>query len=96
MKNSLKIAAIAFSLSILFTFYYSYTSIIDDNAQANIEHLDGSLNTSKSIDNTGVSNVSVNGTIGNEDLKAATKQTFFNGLISAITLKSLSAADKDI
>ncbi|MDF4203399.1 hypothetical protein PXD56_10560 [Maribacter sp. SA7] len=96
MKNSLKIAAIAFSLSILFTFYYSYTSIVDQDAQANIEHFDGSLNTVQSIAVAGVSNVSANGTIGNEDLKAATKQTFFNGLISAITLKYLSAADKDI
>ncbi|MDO6473719.1 Bor family protein [Maribacter sp. 1_MG-2023] len=84
MKNSMKMMAIAFASSILLTSCYSYTSVVGSGAQGNSETTEWNHYVIYGLAPVGVSDSKAMAG-GAENYSVTTKQTFVNGLISAIT-----------
>ncbi|WP_300024127.1 Bor family protein [uncultured Maribacter sp.] len=84
MKNSMKMMAIAFASSILLTSCYSYTSVVGSGAQGNSETTEWNHYVIYGLAPVGVSDSKAMAG-GAENYTVTTKQTFVNGLVSAIT-----------
>ncbi|WP_324024901.1 Bor family protein [Maribacter sp. BPC-D8] len=84
MKNSMKMMAIAFASSILLTSCYSYTSVVGSGAQGNSETTEWNHYVVYGLAPVGVSDSKAMAG-GAENYTVTTKQTFVNGLVSAIT-----------
>lgn len=84
MKNSMKMMAIAFASSILLTSCYSYTSVVGSGAQGNSQTTEWNHYVVYGLAPVGVSDSKAMAG-GAENYTVTTKQTFVNGLVSAIT-----------
>ncbi|MGO4919493.1 Bor family protein [Maribacter aquivivus] len=84
MKNSMKMMAIAFASSILLTSCYSYTSVVGSGAQGNSETTEWNHYVIYGLAPVGVSDSKAMAG-GAENYTVTTRQSFVNGLVSAIT-----------
>ncbi|MDF4220368.1 Bor family protein [Maribacter sp. M208] len=84
MKNSMKMMAIAFASSILLTSCYSYTSVVGSGAQGNSQTTEWNHYVVYGLAPVGVSDSKAMAG-GAENYTVTTKQTFVNGLVSALT-----------
>ncbi|MDF4203400.1 Bor family protein [Maribacter sp. SA7] len=84
MKNSMKMMAIAFASSILLTSCYSYTSVVGSGAQGNSQKTEWNHYVVYGLAPVGVSDSKAMAG-GAENYTVTTKQTFVNGLVSALT-----------
>ena len=80
----MKMMAIAFASSILLTSCYSYTSVVGSGAQGNSETTEWNHYVVYGLAPVGVSDSKAMAG-GAENYTVTTKQTFVNGLVSAIT-----------
>lgn len=80
----MKMMAIAFTSSILLTSCYSYTSVVGSGAQGNSETTEWNHYVIYGLAPVGVSDSKAMAG-GAENYTVTTKQTFVNGLVSAIT-----------
>jgi hypothetical protein len=83
-KKSMKMMAIIFASSMLLTSCYSYTSIVGNGAQGSNETTEWNHYVIYGLAPVGVSN-SKQMAGGADDYTVHTRQSFVNGLISAIT-----------
>ena len=83
-KNSMKTMAIIFASSILLSSCYSYTSVVGDGAQGNQQTTEWNHYVIYGLAPVGVSN-SKQMADGAKDYTIHTRQSFVNGLISALT-----------
>ena len=84
IKRITKFTAIIFSASILLTSCYSYTSVVGDGAQGNNEVTEWNHYVVYGLAPVDVSD-SQDMADGAEDYTVHTRQSFVNGLISALT-----------
>ena len=84
IKRITKFTAIIFSASILLTSCYSYTSVVGDGAQGNNEVSEWNHYVVYGLAPVGVSD-SQDMADGAEDYTVHTRQSFVNGLVSALT-----------
>ena len=82
MKNSMKMMAIAFASSILLTSCYSYTSVVGSGAQGNSETTEWNHYVIYGLVGVSDSKAMAGGA---ENYTVTTRQSFVNGLVSAIT-----------
>ncbi len=85
MKKTFKILTIAFAASIMLTSCYSYTSVVGKGAQGNTQVTKWNHYLIDGLAPVGVSD-SKQMADGAENYTVFTRQTFVNGLVSAITL----------
>lgn len=83
-KNSVKMMAIVLTSSMLLTSCYSYTSVVGEGAQGNKETTEWNHYVIFGLAPVGVSD-SKQMADGAEDYSIHTRQSFVNGLISAVT-----------
>lgn len=84
IKKSMKMMAIVFTSSILLTSCYSYTSVVGDGAQGKDESTEWNHYVIYGLAPVGVSD-SKQMAEGAEDYTVHTRQSFVNGLVSALT-----------
>ncbi len=84
IKKSMKMAAILFAVSILLTSCYSYTSIVGNGAQGNSQTTKWNHYVIYGLAPVGVSD-SKQMAGGTENYTVHTRQSFVNGLVSALT-----------
>lgn len=84
IKNSMKSMAIAFASAMLLTSCYSYTSVVGKGAQGNSKTTQWNHYVIYGLAPVGVSN-SKQMADGAKDYTVFTRQSFVNGLVSAIT-----------
>lgn len=84
IKQLAKMTAVAFTASILLTSCYSYTSVVGTGAQGNQEVTEWNHYVVYGLAPVGVSD-SKNMAGGAENYTVHTRQTFVNGLVSALT-----------
>ncbi len=80
----MKMMAIAFASSILLTSCYSYTSVVGSGAQGNSQKTEWNHYVVYGLAPVGVSDSKAMAG-GAENYTVTTKQTFVNGLVSALT-----------
>ena len=83
-KNSMKMMAMVFASSMLLTSCYSYTSVIGDGAKGNSQTTKWNHYVVYGLAPVGVSD-SKQMANGAEDYTVHTRQSFVNGLVSALT-----------
>jgi hypothetical protein len=84
MKKSLKMVAIVFASSMLLTSCYSYTSVVGNGAQGNSQVTKWNHYVVYGLAPVGVSD-SKQMANGAENYSVHTRQSFVNGLVSALT-----------
>lgn len=84
IKNSMKMMAIVFASSMLLTSCYSYTSVIGDGAKGNSQTTKWNHYVVYGLAPIGVSD-SKQMANGAKDYTVHTRQSFVNGLVSALT-----------
>ena len=84
MKNTLKMMAVIFTASILFTSCYSYTTVVGDGAQGNQETTQWNHYVVYGLAPIGVSDAQEMAD-GAEDYTVYTRHSFVNGLVNALT-----------
>ena len=84
IKKSIKMAALLFAASMLLTSCYSYTSVVGSGAQGNSETTEWNHYLICGLAPVGVSD-SKQMAEGAENYTVHTRQSFVNGLISAVT-----------
>lgn len=84
IKNSMKSMTIAFASAMLLTSCYSYTSVVGKGAQGNSQTTQWNHYVIYGLAPVGVSN-SKQMADGAKDYTVFTRQSFVNGLVSAIT-----------
>ena len=85
VKNSMKIIAIVFASSMLLTSCYSYTSVVGDGAKGNSQTTKWNHYVAYGLAPVGVSD-SKQMANGAKDYTVHTRQSFVNGLLSALTV----------
>lgn len=84
IKKTMKTMAVAFAVCLLFTSCYSYTSVVGTGAQGNSQVTQWNHYVIYGLAPVGVSN-SKEMAGGAENYTVHTRQTFVNGLVSALT-----------
>ena len=84
IKNSMKMMAIVFASSMLLTSCYSYTSVVGDGAKGNSQTTQWNHYVIARLAPVGVSD-SKQIANGAKDYTVFTRQSFVNGLVSALT-----------
>lgn len=84
IKKSMKLFTVAFTASILLTSCYSYTSVVGQGAQGNTEVTKWNHYVIYGLAPVGVSD-SKQMADGAKDYTVFTRQSFVNGLVSALT-----------
>ncbi len=84
IKNSMKMMAIVFASSMLLTSCYSYTSVVGDGAKGNSQTTQWNHYVIAGLAPVGVSD-SKQMANGAKDYTVFTRQSFVNGLVSALT-----------
>ena len=84
IKNSMKMMAIVFTSSMLLTSCYSYTSVVGDGAKGNSQTTQWNHYVIAGLAPVGVSD-SKQMANGAKDYTVFTRQSFVNGLVSALT-----------
>jgi PBP1b-binding outer membrane lipoprotein LpoB len=84
MKNSIKMIAIIFASTLLLTSCYSYTSVVGEGAQENSQTTKWNHYVVYGLAPVAVSN-SKQMANGAKNYTVHTRQTFVNGLVSALT-----------
>ncbi len=84
IKNSIKMMAIVFASSILFTSCYSYTSVVGEGAKGNSQTTQWNHYVIYGLAPVGVSD-SKQMANGAENYTVFTRQSFVNGLVSGLT-----------